>query len=295
MLAMIARIGRRMSEPALRVWRRVPLPIQGKIQIALPLLAVVCSAVIAVYGNYQRAQIEAAMQRHIETIGELNNALTLMINAETGMRGYLLTKREEFLQPYATASESLPATMAKARALAESEPGDDPRTTKLRQLDQLGALIDQQMTDLAWQRQFVAESSTSGDTIYSHLILGKQLMDQIRANINGAYTQEDQLLNDRLQEINAIRNRDYLAVFLTLAVGLGMRLIAWYLFHIGVVRRIDQLVENMRALRRGAALPFSASGKHDALGSLEQEIVLVDQQLNQQHGRPGDQPDVIAA
>lgn len=282
---MIAKIGNQIAHPVLRVWRRLPLPLQGKIQIALPLLAVVCSAIIAVYGNYQRAQIEAAMQRHIQTVGELNNALTLMINAETGMRGYLLTRRAEFLQPYTTATGSLPATLAQLRALAQSEPGENPRVSKLSQLDQLGGLIDQQMVDLAWQQQHVAAAPASDDEIYRHLALGKQLMDQIRANINAAYTQENQLLSDRLAEINAIRNRDYLAVFLTLVVGLGTRLVAWYLFNTGVLRRIERLVEYTRALRRGARPSFAASGKQDALGSLEHEIGLVHEQLDQQHGK----------
>nr|AIA18849.1 CHASE3 domain protein [uncultured bacterium] len=120
---MIVRIGKRIVHSVLARWRKVPLQIQGRIQIALPLLAVVCSAVIAIYGNYQRAQIEAAIQHHFETVSGLDTMLTLMVNAETGMRGYLLTKHAEFLQPYATASQNLPATLSRLHALAVSEPG----------------------------------------------------------------------------------------------------------------------------------------------------------------------------
>ncbi|MDQ2995615.1 MAG: CHASE3 domain-containing protein [Chloroflexota bacterium] len=291
---MIARIGKNIVHSALRGWRRVPLRVQGKVQIALPLLAVVCSAIMAIYGNYQRAHIEAAIQRHFETVSGLDTMLTLMVNAETGMRGYLLTKHEEFLQPYATASQNLPVTIAQLHVLAESEPGFDVRTDKLGQLSQLNVLIDQQMTDLAWQRQYIATSSTSSDEIYSHLIFGKQLMDHIRANVLATHTQEAQLLNERVQEINAIRQRDYLAVFLTLIVALGTRFVAWYLFNTGVLRRIDQLVENTRSLRHGAPLPFLPSGKQDVLGSLEQEILLVDKQLNKHHGTSDDVPNVIS-
>ncbi len=85
---MIVQISKNFIHSALGIWRRVPLHLQGKIQIALPLLAVVCSAIIAMYGNYQRAQIEATIQRHSETVSGLDTVLTLMVNAETGMRGY---------------------------------------------------------------------------------------------------------------------------------------------------------------------------------------------------------------
>lgn len=148
-----------IAQPVLRAWQRIPLRRQAQIQIVLPLLAVACSTMIAIYGNAQRARIEAAMERHIETVNATNQVLTLMVNAETGVRGYLLTRRNEFLEPYATASGQLPAVLAQLRALAESEPGDEPRASKLSQLSRLGGLIEQQMADLAWQRQHVATAS----------------------------------------------------------------------------------------------------------------------------------------
>jgi len=87
------------------------------------------------------------------------------------------------------------------------------------------------------------------------------------------------LLTERVQEINAIRQRDYLAIFLTLLIGLGTRLIARYIFKNGVIRRVKCLVENTRSLRHGHPPPFPPSGKADALGDLEQEIVLMSEHL----------------
>ena len=88
--------------------------------VGLPLLAVVIYAVFAFFGNQTRANIEADLQRHARMVKTLGEVLTLMVNAETGMRGYLLTQRHEFLEPYATASQNLPTAMAQARALAEA-------------------------------------------------------------------------------------------------------------------------------------------------------------------------------
>jgi CHASE3 domain sensor protein len=149
MVQKILSVAKRFVQPATQLWRRVPLHLQGKIQVALPLLAVTVSAVLAVFGHYQHARIEAAIQRQFQAVAGLNEVLTLMVNAETGMRGYLLTKHEEFLQPYATASQNLPATMSQVRALAESEPGGGLRIEKLRLLSELQTLIDRQMSDLA--------------------------------------------------------------------------------------------------------------------------------------------------
>lgn len=200
----------------MRVWQLVPLPIQGKIFVALPLLAVAVSAVLAGVGNYQRYKIQSAVQRHFQMASGVNEVLALMVNAETGLRGYLPTRREEFLQPYVAASENLPAAFEQLRTLAEAEPGDEPRTRKLQQLEQIRALLDLQMADLTWQRSYVAAPNASDAEIYNHLAYGKELMDKIRANFHTMEAEEETLLAERLEEINAIRRRDYFGVFIAL-------------------------------------------------------------------------------
>ena len=242
MIQTIISIGKRIVQPVTRLWRRIPLRVQGKILVILPLLAITISAVLALFGNHQRANIQADIQRHFQMVRGLNEVVTLMVNAETGMRGYLLTKRDEFLQPYATASQKLPSAMSNLRALAEAEPSYDPRLNKLRLLKKIQLLIDRQMADLTWQQQYVTTSNTfrfftkgmTFDTrIYNHLTYGKRMMDEIRANLNAMQNEEEQLLTERIQEINAIRKRDYLAIILALFIGLGTRLIARYNFNKG--------------------------------------------------------------
>jgi CHASE3 domain sensor protein len=220
----------------------MPLRVQGKILIILPLLAITISAVLALFGNHQRANIQADIQRHFQMVRGLNEVVILMVNAETGMRGYLLTKRGEFLEPYAIASQKLPSAMSDLRALAEAEPSSAPRLNKLLLLNKIQLLIDRQMADLAWQQHYVTASKTISffkkgmtfDTeVYNHLASGKQTMDEIRANLNAMQSEEQQLLTERVQEINAIRRRDYLVIILALFIGLGTRLIARYLFNKG--------------------------------------------------------------
>ncbi|MGA2517975.1 MAG: CHASE3 domain-containing protein [Thermodesulfobacteriota bacterium] len=279
MIQNIISIAKRIVQPVMRLWRRIPLRAQGKILLIIPLLAITTFAVVALFGNHRRAIIEADIQRHFQMVRVLNEVVTLMVNAETGMRGYLLTKRNEFLQPYATASQELPSAMSDLRALAEAEPDHDPRINKLHLLNQIQLLIDRQMADLTWQQQYVTAPNTFDTEVYNHLAGGKRTMDEIRANLNAMQNEEKLLLTERVQEINAIRQRDYLAIFLTLLIGLGTRLIARYIFKNGVIRRVKCLVENTRSLRHGHPPPFPPSGKADALGDLEQEIVLMSEHL----------------
>jgi CHASE3 domain sensor protein len=199
----------------------------------LPLLAITISAILALFGNQQRANIQADIQRHFQMVRSLNEVVLSTVNAETGMRGYLLTRRDEFLQPYAAALQKIPSAMSDLRALAEAELSDDPRLKKLRLLNQIQDLIDWQMADLAWQQRYVTAPNIYSTDVYNHLASGKQTMDEIRVNLNAMQSEEEQLLTDRVKEINAIRQRDFLAIILALFIGLAARLIARYLFNKG--------------------------------------------------------------
>jgi CHASE3 domain sensor protein len=240
MMQIIIGIGKRIVQPLTRLWRRIPLRVQVKILIILPLLAITISAILAIFGNHQRANIQDDIQRHFQMVRGLNEVVISVVDAETGMRGYLLTKRDEFLQPYTNASQKLPSAMSALRVLAQAEPSYASRLNKLLILNQIQLLIDRQMADLTWQHQYVTSSNTfnffsKGMTfdikIYNHLAYGKQTMDEIRANLNAMQSEEERLLTERVQEINAIRKRDYLAIILALFIGLGTRLIARYLFN----------------------------------------------------------------
>jgi len=242
MIQTIMSIGKRISQPVTRLWRRIPLRVQGKILVILPLLAITISAALAIFGNHQRANIQADIQRHFQMVRGLNEVVISMVNAENGMRGYLLTKRDEFLQPYTTALQKLPSAMSDLRALAEAEPSYGPRLNKRLLLNQIQLLIDRQMADLTWQQQYVTTANTISffakgmtfDTeVYKHLAYGKLTMDEIRATLNAMESEEGQLLTERVQEINAIRRRDYLVIILALFIGLGTRLIARHLFNNG--------------------------------------------------------------
>jgi CHASE3 domain sensor protein len=233
MIQRIISIGKRFVQPEMRLWRHIPLRVQEKILIILPLLAITIAAVLALFGNHQRANIQDNIQHQFQMVRVLNEVVISMVNAETGMRGYLLTKRDEFLKPYTTASQKLPSAMSNLHSLSEVEPSYNLRLNKLRLLNQIQLLIDRQMADLIWQQKYVNSPEILGTELYYHLAYAKRTMDEIRVNVNVMQMEEERLLTERIQEINAIRRRDYLAIILALFIGLGTRLIARYLFNKG--------------------------------------------------------------
>ena len=129
---MFTRMMHRFTAP----WRRLPLSFQKTILVWLPLIALLASAITAFVGNWQRERTEGAVTRHFELVSDYQEALLLLVNAETGMRGYLLTRRREFLQPFQDAQRSLPSIISSLRETIQQEPGMAPRERKTARLNQ---------------------------------------------------------------------------------------------------------------------------------------------------------------
>lgn len=257
---------------ALRVWNHTSVRAQGGILALIPIIAVLVSFGVALYGNRTRAWIEYDIQRKFKIVRQYNDLMTLMVDAETGERGFLLTRRPEYLEPYQRAAEQIPPTIASIRETIALEPGERPRVARLESMDKIESLITRQLASLKESQEF-ARNGKSYEELYAHLQNGKSLMDAIRAEIGTMQNTEEELLAERIDEINYVRYRDYLFVFIALFVGLVMRLVSFYLFDRGIVRRLNKLKDGVASFNETGKLTSPPPKKDDAIGLLEQEIV----------------------
>ncbi len=107
---------------------------------------------------------------------QLAEALSVLKDAETGQRGFLLTGREEYLRPYEAARQSLPPLMEQLQvSAARSDSG---------QLSDLGRFSDLQHAKLA-ELASTIDLVRRGDSAAALAIVredsGRQLMVQMRA------------------------------------------------------------------------------------------------------------------
>lgn len=104
-------------------------------------------------------------------------------------------------------------------------------------------------------------------------------MDEIRGSIGAMQNKEAALLAERVEEINSIRTRDYIVIFITLLIGVVVRIVSFYLFDRGIVRRIYRLTEYISSILKGEAVNFNIKEKSDAVGMLEKKIVEVAERI----------------
>ncbi|MCY7376611.1 MAG: CHASE3 domain-containing protein [Pyrinomonadaceae bacterium] len=217
------------------------------------------------------------MERRFRLVRQYNDLMNSMINAETGERGFLLTKRAEFLAPYNQSVTEIPLKIAALKQTIAEEPGEKPRLERLESLAQIQSLIERQLISLKESQNFTRGGET-GEELYAHLQNGKQLMDEIRNRLGEMQTRDAELLTEKIEEINSVRKRDYILVFVTLLIGLLMRLVSFYLFDRGIVRRVNRLTENVKQINNGETIKIPPPKKADAIGLLEQEIVKIAEQ-----------------
>ncbi|RYX85911.1 hypothetical protein EON83_03915 [bacterium] len=250
-------------------WEEVPLKWKGIVLAVLPLLVLLISAGTALWGNQYRKRTESALAHHIALSNALEDVQFLIINAETGTRGYLLTRRSEFLEPFRRAQRELPPRRKELEELVASEPGEGPRLAKTQSLQRIETLLSEQMKNLTAMQGL---TNVSVSSLLPRFEQSKRDMDALRVELRQMRRGEESLMTERMNDIARIRRRDYIGIALTFLVGIIARAVWVYLFNTGINTRLERVIANLRARENGEKLPHDATTTPDALGDLEREI-----------------------
>ncbi len=118
------------------------------------------------------------------------DVMLTLVDAETGTRGFVITGKDEFLQPYDAALVRFDGLMAKLKDKTKDNSGQQARITKLEEmtavrLDQMKEVIDLRRKDEKAAQAFV--------------LTGKPMaqMDAIRQHVAEMVKVEDDLLKER--------------------------------------------------------------------------------------------------
>jgi signal transduction histidine kinase len=92
--------------------------------ISLPVAIFAACLMIGIseYGNKQTSQSLSNLAHAYDTRTALSTLTKEMLDAETGLRGYLLTSDENYLKPYNEAIQNISSTLQRIRQLIETTP-----------------------------------------------------------------------------------------------------------------------------------------------------------------------------
>ena len=228
--------------------------------MAIPLVAL--GVVTAVLYSAQRSidQEQEAAREIAMVRSQIQTVLTLLLNAETGVRGFDLSEDKQFLRPYETAFDQLPEALANLEALTGDDPSQLARAQHVRfltgrKLEALAAIRGTAFGELNTQSQQEA------------LEEDEATMVELRAELAAMQEVEEERLEARLRSLRDARATQPFVFGIALAVGLAGGLVAMWLFTTGVSERVKRLEENARRLSKGEPLLDRPVG-HDEVGRL---------------------------
>src|ERR1700738_3132371 len=235
------------------------LPISRKLMAAFAAVVVVIFASSAIVFDRLRV-IEWAHDWRVHTIGVLDtlqNAMDAMLDQETGLRGYLITGDEKFLEPYHRGGNAYTAASQKIRDLTSNNPAQQSRTSdnpaQQSRLDELNELARKWRSGFAERAiALMAKFETREDArALEGSTAGKTAMDLIRAKVHEIEGAERDLLAKR----DAVQRQAFATAYMMTIVGGAASLIIATLMGVlltrGIAVPITRMTSAMTTLAKG--------------------------------------------
>jgi PAS domain S-box-containing protein len=201
---------------------------------------------------------------------KLEKTISVMKDAETGQRGYLLTNRKQFLEPYNGAYQQANGLVSEVAFLTKDNPAQQRNIRKIRLILQQRLTILQSLIELKQQGKPVRPTD---------LDAGKSAMDVLRQTINKTENDEQALLYQRIALLN---HYTFLApLIIALAILLGVLISV--LSYIKVTRDIkerDRLQAKLfRKEQETAAFNEELTAVNEEITAANEELVSTNDEL----------------
>ncbi|MDF0699289.1 ATP-binding protein [Rhizobium sp. MC63] len=242
----------------------LPLRAKGIVIIMVP-LALLLTALASVFVADRQSRIaEDQVRVTLEIQSGIQELHALIAEAATAMRGYLLTGRSDFLDPFSRAEDRLPVVLDEVgRRLRDEE--------QKARLERIRALVDAKVDRLQLLKQADVLRVGGREDLAAKLIEGKQVLDMLRQEIDAMNRREADLLNARTQAADRVRTLSRSLMIAAGFLGFAGALVAVFLFSASIVRRVHALKAEAHRLSRGEVVT-SADPFRDELGNLGQAL-----------------------
>ncbi|MDO9712212.1 PAS domain S-box protein [Paracraurococcus lichenis] len=224
-----------------RGWRRIGRPAAA----ALATLTL-CLALVTVAGlrtSDEAREAEQWVAHTLEVLTEVREALSAVQDAETGQRGYLLTRQPDYLQPFEEGLVAAPERLRRTRELTSDNPAQQQRLIELEtavsdKLAELGRTVD-----LGSRGDFDAAMAVVRTDE------GQRIMQTIRRLFLEVSEEEQRLLVIRQAQAAAVARQ----LALNLYSAAGLALITTLACFAAVIIEVRQQRREQALVDRGAA------------------------------------------
>ena len=185
---------------------------------SVPLILMIAIAAIVESNLKHLLETQKWVSHTHEVIEMANEVGASLVDMETGLRGYLLTGNEDFLEPYHSGLVQFQLKIDEGKLLVSDNPAQVQRLDKTRRTQQ--SWQDQHVSVSMELRKKVADGSSSMTEVVGFIekAIGKTYMDEMRAVLKEFIAAEAVLIQVREDEQHATANlTESATIFGTLA------------------------------------------------------------------------------
>lgn len=215
---------------------------RGKFILGIPVSCLVVSLCAFGWLEVNTAKGEYWVQHSQQIRLEAQRLLTALLDAESGVRGYDITRRQEFLTRYEAAIATVPNSLEQLNQLVADNP------TQTQKIQQIQSLATDRLSRLKTNIQLInsqPKNITQPEELASHLLEAVQTTDQTRAEIEQFLTAGKSLENQYKERSKQQQQLTWLVLSSSAFIGIGGTLLAAYLMN-RLEKKLSQRERNLR-------------------------------------------------
>jgi signal transduction histidine kinase len=223
--------------------RSLSTRVEAAVLVVAAVVAVAFVVTIATTLSLRRTTTRETHSKDV--VAATLEAQTLVVDFETGIRGYVISHNQQFLQPWRQARQAWPSAITRLRTLVANDHEETQRAATI------ASLVSSYQTDYAYPVIYIARIAPSEAIAQIASDEAKQRVDAIRAQLTRILDVEARRSRERAASARTLQ-RDALAAA---TVGLAASALLVLLFGawIGraVVRPIQNVTESAAAVAAG--------------------------------------------
>lgn len=196
-------------------WHQLPIERRASVAISIPLACLLGAVVTYTLLRQRMVESQLDLQHTNQVLAKSQNALISVLNAETGVRGYYISRDRMFLESYDLAVQNLQPELQQLERLVSDNPRQERQAKTIAQLA-LAKMNHLKTVVVNVESRAVIDLPV--DT--QRLLLGKQIMDRFRTEISQFEAEEHRLMAVRSQVLAAQQDFNISAMWYGIALSL---------------------------------------------------------------------------
>ncbi|WP_199194009.1 CHASE3 domain-containing protein [Pleurocapsa sp. CCALA 161] len=189
------------------MWSNLPVIYRGAMILAVPIISFIPAIATWIWSYEAKSEAQQWVSHTEKVLRETTLLMKNIVDAETGIRGYAITRKSEFLEPYLEAQTEIPVLLSAIKELTADNPSQQ---LHLKQTEEQIKTRLSLLVQILNQLQTQPDSNVIRSSQLTQLLTkGRIEMDRIRQSIETFSDEEWRLFNlrqQKLAQIETIRN-----------------------------------------------------------------------------------------